>query len=86
MADGNDLPDELRIKLRKPVSVGEHSVTELVLREPTAAQWQEWDRLEGVEMDIAAVATVSGVSITAVRMIGARDLIQGARYISRFLG
>lgn len=86
MADSTTIPDELRITLRKPVSLGDISVAELVLREPTAAQWQEWDRLEGVEMDIAAVATVSGVPIAAVRMIGARDLIQGARYISRFLG
>jgi len=79
------IPDELIITLRKPVTLGTETYTQLVLREPTAAEWEQWDGLSGVVCDQKAVAVVSGVPLPAVRMIGARDLVQGARYIARFL-
>ena len=83
MAEDN-LPDELIVTLRKPVTLGD-TYTELRLREPTAAEWMQWDKLTGIDADIKAVATVSGVPEAAVRMIGARDLVQAARYLARFL-
>ncbi len=85
MTNDTTIPDELHITFRKPVKLGEQTYADMTLREPTAAQWEAWDRLEGVEMDVTAVATVSGLPVPVVRMLGARDLIQGARYISRFL-
>lgn len=78
-------PEELIITLRKPVTLGE-TYTELRLHEPTAAQMLAWDKLSGVEADIKAVSIVSGLPEPAVRMIGARDLIQAGRYIAGFLG
>lgn len=80
-----EIPDELIIVLRKPVMLGTETYTQLVLREPTAAEWEQWDGLSGVVCDQKAVAVVSGVPLPAVRMIGARDLVAGARYIARFL-
>lgn len=79
-----DIP-ELTIVLRKAVTLGSISYTELRLREPTAAEWAIFDKLDGVEADIKAVALVSGVPEAAVRMIGARDLIAGGKYLARFL-
>ena len=78
-------PVELVITLRKPLDLGSITYTQLVLREPTAAEWQQWNKLEGVEGDIAAVSIVSGVPRPAIEKIGTRDLMAAARYIARFL-
>lgn len=83
MAD--ELNDELVVTLRKPVTLGSETYTQLALREPTAAELLQWDRLEKTEADIKAVAIVSGVPEAAVRMIGARDLITASRFIGSFL-
>lgn len=85
MADQADIPDELVITLRKPVTLGSETYTELKLREPTAAEMLQWDKLAGTEADIKAIAIVGGIPEPAARMIGARDMLQGARYIARFL-
>lgn len=87
MADGpDDLPEELTVTLRKPVTLGSETYHELRLKEPTAAQVMEWDKLGGTEADIKAVSVVSGLPEPAVRMLGIRDLTLAAKYISRFLG
>jgi hypothetical protein len=88
MADqvDDDIPDELTITLRKPVELAGITYAELKLREPTAAEWQQWDKLAGVAADIKAVSIVSGVPEPVVAKIGARDLTRAARYILRFLG
>lgn len=78
------IPDELVITLRKPVTLGSLTYTELRLREPTAAEMIETDKLTGTEADVRAVALASGVPEPAVKLIGARDLIQASRYIGRF--
>lgn len=82
---GAELPEELLITLRKPVTIGELSITEIRLQEPTASQMLQWDRLSGTEADIVAVSIVSGIPKPAVEKIGARDLLKGARYIAAFL-
>jgi hypothetical protein len=46
----------------------------------------QFDKLTGIEADVMAVSIVSGVPRPAIAMLGARDLLEGARYISRFLG
>lgn len=89
MAEASQTPEqpteELTIVLRKPVVLGSETYSELKLREPTAAEWQQWDKLDGVEADVMAVSIVSGVPMPAVRMIGSRDLIKAARYLALFL-
>ena len=77
--------EQLTITLRKPVTLGTVSYTTLHLREPTAAEWEQWDKLSGVAADTVAVATVSGVPLPAVRMIGTRDLIRASRFLAGFL-
>ncbi|WP_395391495.1 phage tail assembly protein [Novosphingobium sp. BL-8A] len=79
------IPDDMVITLRKPVEHGGMTYTELSLKEPTAAQWGEWDGMKGVEADLMAVSVVSGIPRQAIAKIGARDLILASRYIARFL-
>lgn len=80
-----EIPEELVIVLRKPVEFGGSTYDKLTLREPTAGQMLEWDKVSGREADVKAVAVVSGVPEPAVRLIGTRDLGKAANYISRFL-
>lgn len=84
MATEADIPEELVITLRKPVTLGD-TYSELRLREPTASEWMQFDKLTGVEADIKSVSIVSGVPEPAVRLIGARDLLAASRYLARFL-
>lgn len=79
-----DIPDELVITLRKPVTLGE-TFTAMTLREPTGAQMLEIDKYRGVEADIMSLVIVSGIPLPAVKMIGARDIRTGAQFLSRFL-
>jgi hypothetical protein len=81
----DSLPDEMTITLRKAVTLGEASWSELNLREPTAEEWSRWDKKTGIEADIIAVSAVSGLPEPAVRKIGARDLAKASRFIARFL-
>ena len=78
--------DEFVITLRKPVQLGDLTFTEMRLREPTAGEMMAWDKLTGTEADIRAVAVVSGMPEPAVRLIGVRDLLAAARYITGFFG
>lgn len=77
--------DELVLTLRKPVEHGGMTYTQLTLKEPTAAQWNEWDGKKGVDADITAISVVAGIPSQAVAKIGARDLITASRFIARFL-
>lgn len=84
MASSAEIPEELIVALRKPVTLGE-TYTELKLREPTAAEWAMFDKLSGVDADIKSVSVVSGVPERAISLIGARDLLTASRYLARFL-
>jgi hypothetical protein len=83
MAD--DLPEEKTITLRKPVTLGSETWSSLTLREPTAAEWMQFDKLSGIEADIKAISLISGVPEPAVRQIGARDIIEASKYLAGFL-
>lgn len=78
-------PETMTLTLRKPLTLGDQSWPVLELQEPTAAQWQQWDGLKGVEADVKAVAVVSGVPEVAVKQLGARDLIKASAFIAGFL-
>ncbi len=82
---GPAFPDELTLTLRKPVEFAGETYRQLVLREPTAAEWMLWDKLSGVEADTMAVSTVAGMPLPAARMIGARDLVTASRFLANFL-
>jgi hypothetical protein len=88
MTDQNsneDLPDELEITLRKPVEFGGVRFEKIIIREPTAGQMLEWDKLSGREADVKAVCVVSGIPEPAVRMMLIRDFNEAAEHIGRFL-
>jgi hypothetical protein len=78
--------DEMTIVLRKPIMVGTETYREIRLREPTADEMMQWDKLSGTEADIMAISLVSGTPRAVVSKMGARDLLQGARFVARFLG
>lgn len=80
-----EIPDQLTVNLRKPVSLGEETYDRLELREPTAAEWSQFDKVDGVDGDVLAISIISGVPRAAVAKIGTRDLLVGARYLARFL-
>ncbi|WP_260927359.1 phage tail assembly protein [Novosphingobium sp. 9] len=83
--EAEDLPETLTITLRKPVEHNGLKIDEIMLREPTADEWKRWDGLTGAECDITAVSTVAGIPLAAAHKLGVRDLLQGSRYIGRFL-
>ena len=90
MAGEGATPEELLLDafvlpLRKPITFASITYTELNLKEPTAQQWTCWDKLDGVEADIMAVATIAAVPKQVVEQLGSRDLLIAARYIVRFL-
>ncbi len=81
----SDLPEEKTITLRKPVSLGSETYTELRLREPTAGEWVQFSKYEAIEQDLMAVAVVSGVPRPALEKIGSRDLKEAAKFVANFL-
>ncbi|HEX7853875.1 MAG TPA: phage tail assembly protein [Sphingobium sp.] len=86
MPSVDDLPEEMVITFRKLLTLGEISYDQIVLREPTALQVTQWDKLSGVEADIVAVSIVSGIPKPAVEKLPIRDLIKASRFIASFLG
>ncbi|HEX7853848.1 MAG TPA: phage tail assembly protein [Sphingobium sp.] len=83
-SDSNIDDAEFAMPLRRPISFGDKAYTELLLREPTAAQWKSWDGMSGIASDIAAVASIAEIPIGAAENMGLRDLNQAAEWIGRF--
>jgi hypothetical protein len=80
-----DLPDELVIPLRKPVTLGSETYTDLVLHEPTGGDMKAAEKFTGIESDIVLIAMVSGVPKPAVEKIGSRDLKKAREYLGGFI-
>lgn len=78
------LPDELTITLRKPVEHAGISYATMTLREPTGAQWLEWDKLDGLDRNLTAITVISGMPKPAVAKIGVRDLREAQDYLNAF--
>jgi len=76
---------QLTVPLRTPVQLGELTYTELKLREPTAAEWKQWDKLTGIAADTKAISVVAGVPEQVVDKIGSRALMKASRFILLFL-
>lgn len=79
-----DIPEQLIITLRKPVTLGDITYTELRLREPTVGEMIELGADEGWKADAKAIALISGVPEPAVRNLGVRDGKRAAEYLGRF--
>jgi len=76
---------QLTVPLRKPVSLGDLTYTELKLREPTASEWKQWDKLTGIAADTKAISVVAGVPEQVIDQIGSRALMKASRFILLFL-
>lgn len=75
------------ITLRKPVTLGEKTFTELTLSEPTAGQIEKASIAGGkVDMSvaIALIALVSGAPRTAIQMLGQRDFKEASDFLGGF--
>ena len=83
--DPTSLPEALAIELRKPIEFAGETYRSIILREPTAGEWAQWEDKKGVEADILAVSIVAGIPEPVVRKIGSRDLIQASRFLAGFL-
>jgi len=81
-----NLPDELVIDLRKPVTLGSETYTQLVLREPTAGEVAQAQKAGGgLASDIVLIALVSGVPKPGVERIGYRDTQRAVQYLAGFM-
>lgn len=80
-----ELPDELVIELRKPVTLGSETYAELILREPTGGDIKAAEKATGIESDMILIAMVSGLPKPAVEKIGSRDLKRAREYLVGFI-
>lgn len=80
-----NLDEDLVITLPRPIDGAAGPVAQLVIREPTAAEILQWDKLSGAEADIKAISVVSGVPPSVVEKLPARAFYRAARRIGAFL-
>jgi len=81
-----ELQDTKTITLRKPITVGEQTVTEITFREPTA---EEIGRAQDKATNntfatINLVAIVGGVSRAVAGKLSQRDFMEAANYLALF--
>lgn len=79
-----ELPDALTVTLRKPVTHGDATYTELTLREPIAGELQSVATKNQEDAQIFLIATISGVPEAAVAKIGTRDLKKAQDFLLTF--
>lgn len=77
-------PETLTINLAKPVTLGDLSWSQLVLREPTGAEMIAVDTKKGWALEVSLISLISGVPEPAVIKIGVRDLTEARKYIGNF--
>ncbi|WP_294292075.1 phage tail assembly protein [uncultured Sphingomonas sp.] len=78
-------PSELTINLIHPIEHADQRYAQMSLREPTAGQLIEWDRVDGIEADLTIISAVSGVPLIALDKLRARDLVRAGSYLANFL-
>ena len=84
----SDLPEELVITLRKPVTVADETIYELRLSEPNVNQLDQFvtqaEKVGGIKAMAALIASVADVNVVIVGKIGARDFKLAEGYLTRF--
>lgn len=83
--EDENLDEDLILTLKTPIDGPAGPVAQLVIREPTAAEIMQWDRLSGAEADVKAISVVAGVPASVVERLPARIFYQAARRIGAFL-
>lgn len=80
------LDEDLVIVFKKPIDgVAGQPIASIVIREPTAGEMLQWDRLSGVEADVKAISVVAGIPPVDVEKMTSRDFIRASRRIAAFL-
>lgn len=80
------LDEEKTIALAKPLKIAEGIMCEqLALREPTGAEWAQFNSKVGADRDVSAVSIVSGTPPNALKGLPASILIEASDYIASFL-
>ncbi|MDH4745822.1 phage tail assembly protein [Sphingomonas sp. CBMAI 2297] len=79
------LDEDLVITFRKAIDGVAGPIASIVIREPTAGEMMQWDRLSGVEADVKAISVVAGIPPVDVEKLAARDFIRASRRIAAFL-
>ena len=84
-----DVPDQLTIILRKPVTLGSETYDSITVNEPTVGQIEafakESDRVHPLQAMNNLVATVSGVNKAAINLMSARDGKKARDFLANFL-
>lgn len=81
----HDLDEDLTLTLAKPIDGPVGAIGQIVIREPTAAEIMQWDKLTGAEADVKAISVVAGVPMSVVEKLPARIFYRAARRIGAFL-
>lgn len=84
----NDIPEELVITLRQPVTVADETVSELRLSEPNVDQLDQFvtqaEKAGGIKAMKALIAAVAKVNIAHIGKIGSRDFKTAEGYLLSF--
>lgn len=78
------LPPELIIDLDPPISIGESSYDQLVLREPTAGEMRAIRARPLNDQQIAGVALIAGVPEKAVERMPISKIVEAEQYLVGF--
>lgn len=85
-----DVPDELVITFRKPITVGNETIDHIRLEEPEARHIAAFEKMApkigNVDATIVMISSIAGVSKAVVDRMKSRDLNQAQEYLSHFLG
>ena len=84
VVDFPEILGEVTMPLRRPVELGNDTWHELHLREPTAGEMIQLDKLAGWKADVQAISLISGIPRAAVIKIGERDARRASEYLGRF--
>ena|ERR1017187_3517719 len=86
-------PETKTIPLRKPVTLGSITVTEINLKEPTGANVSAYHRAladatktgDMAAADRALISAVSGIVPPILELVGQRDLTEAKKFLDPFL-
>lgn len=87
-----EIPDELTIPLRKPITLGQgndaETFTEMALREPVVEEVLAFNKESAKDAGDALrkmIAKVSTLPIAVINRVGARDFTKAANYLTSFM-
>lgn len=87
-----EIPDELTITLRKPITLGQggdaETFTEMTLREPVVEELLAFNKESAKDAGDALrklIAKISTLPLAVVNRVGARDFTKASNYLTSFM-